>query len=380
MNFNKKSFAFSFSVPRYIRFNTIMIKKTEAKEYLEREGWKLIENTFETYDEYIEAVKNLDDESYLADYHIKNLFAFPSTSRKYWANNEMVQEGKFLLQDKASCLPTYLLDPPHKSTVLDMCSAPGTKTTHLAAIMKNKGKIFAVEMNPKRYETLVEMVQGTNATIVQTINRDVLEVKDEDVPKVEYVLLDPSCSGSGMLNRFESEVRNKDSGRLYKLAGLQHKLLTHAVTSFPNVKRVVYSTCSVYPEENEEVVLSVLRKVGNFKLVNAGDLLDGKWKNFGGENVYPGLGNQVLYARTAEDLSNGFFVCVLERCEGEELNEFYLQKRENIQKNKINEKNDDNKKDKKRKEVIEPEAGEPDEGQDPPKKQKKKWKNKGFNQ
>lgn len=362
------------SVPRYIRFNTILIKKTEAKAYLEGEGWKFIENTFGTYDEYLEAVKNLDDESYLADFHIKNLYVFPPSSRRHWATNEMVNDGKFLLQDKASCLPTFLLNPPHKSVVLDMCAAPGTKTTHLASIMKNKGKIYAIEMNPKRYETLVEMVEGTAATIVQSINRDVLEIKDEDVPKVEYILLDPSCSGSGMLNRFESDVRNKDSGRLFKLAGLQHKLLTHALTSFPNAKRVVYSTCSIYPEENEEVILSVLRRVGDFKLVHAGELLNGKWSNFGSEKVYPGLGDKVLYARTAEDLSNGFFVCVLERCEDGEINEFYTQKQENIQKNKLSDE-----KTGKRKEKPEPTAEEIDD-ENPPKKQKKKWKNKGYNQ
>lgn len=282
----------------------------------------------------------------------------------------MVQEGKFLLQDKASCLPTYLLNPPHKSTVLDMCSAPGTKTTHLAAIMKNKGKIYAVEMNPKRYGTLCEMIEGTQATIVQPINQDVLEITDADCPNVGFILLDPSCSGSGMLNRFESEVRNKDNGRLFKLAGLQHKLLTHAMTSFPNAKRIVYSTCSVYAEENEEVVLSVLRKVGNWKLCHAGEMLEGKWSNFGCEKIYPGLGDKVLYARTADDLSNGFFVCVLERCDEGEINEFYTQKQENIQKQKKSGK-------RQHESNIEPVENE---AQDAPKKLKKKWTNKGYNQ
>ena len=89
-------------------------------------------------------------------------------------------------------MPTLLLDPPHKATVLDMCSAPGVKTTHLAAIMKNKGKIYAVERDQRRYQTLTEMVATAGATIVQTINKDVLDVSDEDVPSVEYVLLDPS--------------------------------------------------------------------------------------------------------------------------------------------------------------------------------------------
>ena len=73
-------------------------------EYLEREGWKLVENTFEGYDEFLEAVKNLDDESYLNDFHIKNILVFPPSSRKYWAQNELVYEGKILLQDKVKLL------------------------------------------------------------------------------------------------------------------------------------------------------------------------------------------------------------------------------------------------------------------------------------
>lgn len=358
------------------------MKKAEAKEYLEREGWFFVENTFETYDQFLEAVRNLDDESYLADYHIKNLYVFPASSRKYWATNELVQEGKFLLQDKASCLPSYLLDPPHKSTVLDMCAAPGTKTTHLAAIMKNKGKVYAVEMSTKRFSTLVEMAQGTNATIIQPINKDVLEIQDSDCPNVEHILLDPSCSGSGMLNRFESEVSQKDNCRLFKLAGLQHKLLTHALTGFPNARRVVYSTCSIYPEENEEVVLSVLRKVGHFKLVSAGELLGNHWKNFGSEKVYPGIGDKVIYARTEDDLSNGFFVAVLERCEEDESNEFYLQKKESVEKHKGKIGTSGKRK---REEVAEPEqeAAEvtenvDEEEEEKPKKQKKKWKNKLY--
>lgn len=359
------------------------MKKAEAKEYLEREGWRFIENTFENYEEFVQAILNLDDESYLADYHIKNLYIFPASSRKYWATNELVQEGKFLLQDKASCLPSYLLDPPHKSTVLDMCAAPGTKTTHLAAIMKNKGKIFAVEMSTKRFATLIEMSQGTQSTIVQPINRDVLEITDEDCPNVEYILLDPSCSGSGMLNRFETEVEKKDGGRLFKLAGLQHKLLMHALTSFPRVKRVVYSTCSIYPEENEEVVLSVLRRVGNFKLVHAGELMENKWKNFGNEKVYPGLGEKVIYARTEDDLTNGFFVSVLERCDDDEFNEFYVQKQENVKVQKNKEGTKKKRKQQDDEEVQQPEEEEvvkdANEGDEPKqKKQKKKWKNKFF--
>lgn len=118
-----------------------------------------------------------------------------------------------------------------------------------------------------------------------------------------------------------------------------------------------------------------MRKVGNFKLAHAGNLLDGKWNNFGSEKIYPGLGDKVLYARTAEDLSNGFFVCVLERCEDGEINEFYTQKQENIQNQK---KSGD--KNGKRPHENNVESTAENDAQDPPKKLKKKWTNKGYNQ
>ena len=259
-----------------------------------------------------------------------------------------------------------------------MCSAPGVKTTHLAAIMKNKGKIYAVERDQRRYQTLTEMVATAGATIVQTINKDVLDVSDEDVPNVEYVLLDPSCSGSGMLNRFESETANKDTGRLYKLAGLQHKLLLHAMTSFPNVHTIVYSTCSIYSEENEQVVLGALRKIGNFKLCNASELLKNKWKNFGSKE-FAGIAENVIYARTEDDLTNGFFVAVIVRCEEGELNEFYVQKQEHLEvqsaaRKAVDKRGIDNEA------VNEDEKVEGDISESASKKIKKKWKNKNYNQ
>lgn len=166
------------------------------------------------------------------------------------------------------------------------------------------------------------------ATIVQTINDDVLKVFDNQVPGVEYILLDPSCSGSGMLNRFVEEDEQKDTDRLYKLSGLQYKLLYHAMTNFPKVKKIVYSTCSIYPEENEEVVLGALRHCKDFKLINASELLGGYWKHTGSSDKYPGVGENCIYAKTEDDLTIGFFVAVFIRCDEGEMNQFYLEKQE----------------------------------------------------
>lgn len=305
-----------------------MIDRKEAIEYCEREGWKLVSNEFDTYEEFLRAIQSLDDESFMIDYHIKELLVFPKSSKRYWSSNELKNEGKFLLQDKASCLPPFMLDPKKKSVVLDMCSAPGNKTVQLAAQMKNKGKIFAVEKDTDRYKLLCETVEAAGVKIVSTIHSDITNIVADQVPNVEYILLDPSCSGSGMLNRFVQD-EEKDTNRLYKLSGLQYKLLFHAMTSFPNVQRIVYSTCSIHPEENEEVILGALRHCKDFKLINAKELLGGYWTHTGSEEKYPGIGEKCIYSRTEHDLTIGFFVAVLIRCEEGEENEFYKEKQAN---------------------------------------------------
>lgn len=210
-----------------------------------------------------------------------------------------------------------LLDPPPGCKVLDMCAAPGMKTIQMCNKMRNEGLIYAIEQNLERFKVLCKMTEEAGCSIVETKHSDALLLTAEDCPDVEYVLVDPSCSGSGMQNRMALNVGGMDdegtkASRLRKLAGLQIKMLTHAMTAFPKVKRVIYSTCSLNVEENEQVVQRCLQFAPDFKLLSGKKALRNRWHN-AGDTSYEGIGKNCLYARPQEDLTDGIFIALFVR-------------------------------------------------------------------
>uniref|UniRef100_A0A182U480 SAM-dependent MTase RsmB/NOP-type domain-containing protein n=1 Tax=Anopheles melas TaxID=34690 RepID=A0A182U480_9DIPT len=308
-----------FREPRFVRINTNVLDLEGAKRLLAEEQWMLVEERFANYGAFIERVKSLADAEYMEDFHFPDLLVFPNSAKSFWSRATHLHD-QFLLQNKACLLPTYLLKPSKKSVVLDMCAAPGLKTTHLACLMKNRGRIYAVERSEQRYQTLCQYASAFG--VIKTIHSDCLDLTDEQLPGVEFVLVDPSCSGSGMLQR-QIVPEPVDQERLFKLAGLQYKLVSHAMNAFPAVRRIVYSTCSLHEEENERVVQGVLRHNGHFRLLDARKELGKEWPNVGSPD-YPDVGERCLYAKTVDDLTIGMFVAVFERCPEGVQNEVYL--------------------------------------------------------
>lgn len=302
--------------PRYVRVNTLQLKKSEFLELMANEGWRLI-GQVDSYSNYLTQITNLERDQFVEDYHVDNLFTFPFNSKRYWATHDLVKTSAVLLQDKSSCLAPMILNPPKKSIILDMCAAPGLKATHIAALIKNKGRVFAVEKHRNRFETMRQFVENTNSTCIQLIEADTLKVTEEEVGNVEYILLDPSCSGSGIVQRFDEirpEIDDSEAvqDRLEKLARLQLKMLSHAMTSFPNVKRIVYSTCSINPEENEQVVQKALKQFKAFKLKSPLEQLKNEWNSFGASS-YKKIGKKCIYCRPETDHTNGFFIALIEK-------------------------------------------------------------------
>jgi putative methyltransferase len=176
-------------------------------------------------------------------------------------------------------------------------------------------KIYAVEMNVNRYKTLCEFVTRTNAECIKAIQEDALQILPEQYENVKYILVDPSCSGSGMIDRIETREESNENlyYRLKKLQCVQSMLLTRALLDFPNVTKVIYSTCSMYVEENESVISIALNRAGNmFKLVNLRKKLKNEWHNFGSEEHFI-HGNKCLYALPEKDFCRGFFMAMFKR-------------------------------------------------------------------
>ena len=137
--------------------------------------------------------------------------------------------------------------------MIDGCAAPGNKTCHIAALMGGRGSVVAFEQDARRHQLLKEQMALKGATTVTTVHGSFLDADPADYGHVTHILLDPSCSSSGMST---SPIR--DPAGIAALAAAQKTLLLHAM-SFPSVRAIVYSTCSVYDEENEMVVRDVLR-------------------------------------------------------------------------------------------------------------------------
>ncbi|EPE36749.1 S-adenosyl-L-methionine-dependent methyltransferase [Glarea lozoyensis ATCC 20868] len=324
--------------PRWVRINTL---KTTLEEQLE--------STFAGLERAltVDAVRKRGSKHIFIDHNIPNLVAVSSTTDL--SKTEAYKSGAIIFQDKASCFPAYLLDPRSEDDdIIDSCAAPGNKTTHLAAILQSRQpdpnggsqKIHAFERNYGRADTLKRMVSLAGSDRITTIHagEDFLKAKPEasTYKKVTSLLLDPSCSGSGIVGRDDmpelhlpvpknntplpKDSKNKkqtkvpdptketrkrkredfnedldvmvdDDGmvtavdtvdelnaRLTALSKFQLELLIHAF-KFPSARRITYSTCSIHAQENEQVVLQALKssiaKEQGWRLLKRADQIRG---------------------------------------------------------------------------------------------------------
>lgn len=272
---------------------------------------------------------------------IKGLYLLNEKNNTYDENKNILFQLKDMglvnIQSKSSCLPVYILrqamkyldfDLEDDYSIVDSCSAPGNKTLQAADYFGTN--IFAFEKNLERYNQLLANISQYTSTITPINSDFLLADPSEDIYKNSSLFIcDPSCSGSGTLNSslennelssicsLHSETPENQKERVKLLSSFQSKIIEHAM-SFRNAKLIVYSTCSIYEEENEKVVEKVLSsEIGKlYKLANIHSLLSTNLKSE--ETFHKGkskiTANCLRACKLCHDL-DGFFVALFQRIE-----------------------------------------------------------------
>lgn len=176
-------------------------------------------------------------------------------------------EGWFAIQDESAMLVASLLNPKPGERVLDLCAAPGGKTLHIAALMQNQGEVIAADVDHHRLKLVDESCSRLQVTNVKSVQ---IRRETDKLPKGPFdaVLVDVPCSNTGVLGK-RPEVRWRVLPRdLKELATIQRRLLREALFAVKPSGRVVYSTCSIEPEENGDIVRAVLSEYRDFTLVS----------------------------------------------------------------------------------------------------------------
>ncbi len=182
------------------------------------------------------------------------------------AELSFLKEGKIYIQDESSLLAARLLDPKPDETIIDLCAAPGGKSTYMAQLMQNKGKILAVDKTANKLEKLKENSCRLGAEIIDFVTADGTSFWTDPADKI---LIDAPCSGTGVLNRNADARWQKSQKDLARLAEIQLALLENAAKLLKPGGALVYSTCSIMPEENQEVIEKFLRVHPRFVVVDA---------------------------------------------------------------------------------------------------------------
>ncbi len=189
----------------------------------------------------------------------KECFILDNARENEIKNLDIYENGEIYLQSLSSMLPPIILGPEEGADILDMTAAPGGKTTQMAAISKNKSHITACEMNNIRIEKLKYNVEKQGASCVYIMQKDSRQI--DDFFSFDQILLDAPCSGSGTLNINDKNIDKYFTSKLIeKTEKSQYALLKKAIKILKKGHDMVYSTCSILSQENEGIILKVMKE------------------------------------------------------------------------------------------------------------------------
>lgn len=173
-------------------------------------------------------------------------------------------EGFFCVQDSTAAKVASFIAPKEGDTIIDLCAAPGTKTTHLAQLLKGSGKVIATDFNAKRLEKVRDSAKRLKLNNIEIVDYDDIFKYAAKQNSIDTVLIDAPCSNTGVLaKRIEARYRITPQS-ISELADIGAGLLNEALTRFSRCKQVFYSTCSIESEENAQVLHTILKTNDKF--------------------------------------------------------------------------------------------------------------------
>lgn len=212
-----------------IRANRLKTTREALKGILEQEGIKILEEGFLPESLYIHAPSG-----------IHHSLSF--------------KEGLWTVQDESAMLVGHVVAPSKGDVILDVCSAPGGKTVHLAELMQNEGEIIAADVHEHKIELIEKNVHRLGASIVKGTLQDGMVINEDWKEHFDKILLDAPCSGLGIMKRKPDIRYAKDETAIRDINNIQRKLLKNVIQYLKEDGILVYSTCTLTQEENQNMV------------------------------------------------------------------------------------------------------------------------------
>jgi 16S rRNA (cytosine967-C5)-methyltransferase len=230
--------------PVYVRLNTLKAPQEELLKQLETENVVL------------EKVPQL-----------KHVYRLVQT-RKPLIRTLSFGQGHFFIQDKASCLAAEIADPKPDATVLDVCAAPGAKTTYLAQLMQNRGVITSVDYSKRRISVWKRETERMGTEIAEPMVADARKSLPLNF-SADLVILDPPCTSTGTFGKTPDAKWRLTKRSMLGMAKIQAEMIEECANYVKKGGSLVYSTCSITVEENEMVIENFLKLHPEFQLVDA---------------------------------------------------------------------------------------------------------------
>lgn len=269
-----------------IRVNSRKIGREELRLRLEDLGFKVRNTVYSSYGLVIENPSRI-------------------------VESEEFKDGLFTIQDESSMLVAEIMDPDKPSLVLDLCSAPGGKATHIGELMDDSGRIIARDIYSHKLDLIKKNYKRLGLTNIESQLHDGLKLDKDMIGQVDYCLLDAPCSALGTIRRSPEVKWTRSPEDIKDILGLQIQLLDIASKYVKLGGVLIYSTCTINTDENIDMIETFLEKNQDFRLmaIDKANLKEFETSRKGYLEIYPNLHNM-----------DGFFIAKLERINNNSIN------------------------------------------------------------